>query len=79
MGANSSIATRSIPDYVDVYLKVDETTGYVNVLPFVNTTDNLLQLHKFVRDKDPTQPPIDLDEPCPYWPSVEVVNVNILT
>lgn len=69
MGANGSIATRSIPDRVDILLKVDETTGYIHVITFVNNTDNALKLHKFVRDKDPKQPPIDPDEPCPYWPT----------
>ena len=61
MGVGQS--TRSIPDYVYVVMKVDDT-GYVNVGMIVYNIENALKLRMFERTQEDTY---ELP-PCDYWP-----------
>ena len=62
MGVGQS--TRSIPDYVYVIIRVNES-GYAKVYMFVYNTDNALRLRMFLRSHEDTT----ALTPCDYWPS----------
>lgn len=62
MGAGQS--TRSIPDYVCVFINVDKE-GYVRVDMFVYNIENALKVRKYMREKDITNT-TELP-PCDYW------------
>jgi len=60
MGAGQS--TRSIPDYVYVFIKVNDE-GNVHLDLFVYNTENALKLRMFMREKEDTSDLL----PCDYW------------